>query len=244
MYYFLRDFIARVTTYPDRYAKAPGRRVHPKAVMMALRKNRVPLSGIHNGLLVAAGLGGAILLAVRFMTIHSFGGAVLYGTTWVIFLHLCVGVYVLGRHLRAQSQIQKKLDFLAFLFLLGLILSFSSPALWCAFSGAMVALSVAKYLVYEEEGSDAMLRQYAREKARWEAPMAVGLVVFSIVLANLPESHLISRLLQMSILLGATAFAVWMIAIKQVYRQVADRSREIETAPSCAQDESVPKKRE
>jgi len=173
---------------------------------------------------VAAGVGGAVLLVVLWGQIEDFGSAAIYTATWITFLHVCVGEYVLVRYLDARSSLQNVLDLLAAIFLFAGVLSFTSPALWCAFFGGVFALAVTKYLIVERGAVDVDLKRYVREKIRWESPSVVILALVAVVLDQVSPRSSAAHLLQLGILIGTAAFAVWMIGVRHAYRRVTARA--------------------
>lgn len=170
---------------------------------------------------IAGAVGEGILLLSLYARIHNFGSAALYTATWVTFLHICIGEYVFVRHLHARSHIHNALDLLAAIFLTAAILSFPSPALWCAFFSALFAIAVAKYMLVERNTQIEAVLQYTREKIRWELPVVVGLALLAVILDQLPPQASQFHLLQILILFATVAFAIWMIAIRHIYRRVS-----------------------
>lgn len=193
---------------------------------------------VPNGLRIASGIAAGVFLVLLYGRITDFGSASLYAATWVTYLHVCIGEYVLVRYLHARSPIQNALDLLAGVFLVAGTLSFTSPALWCAFFGGLFALAVTKYLLVARETSDPDVKRYAREKVRWETPAVVGLAVLAVVLDSLSTKSTAAPLLQIVILVATTAFAIWMIGIRHAYRHVArSRTTAGDSKPTITEDE-------
>ena len=191
-----------------------------------------------NVLRIAGGVGGVILLVLQHGRISGFGSAAIYAASWITFLHICIGEYVLVRYLDARSTVQDALDLLAAVFLVAGILSFTSPALWCAFFGGVFALAVTKYLLVARKTGDADVRRYAREKVVWETPAVVALAVLAVVIDKLPPRGTAAYLLQLIILCGTAGFAVWMIGIRHAYRRVVRRqAAATDSEPTIMADE-------
>lgn len=182
-----------------------------------------------NILRFALAAGCAALLFILHGKIVDFGSAAVYAASWVTFLHLCVGEYVLVRYLHARSAIQNALDLFASAFLVAGILSFSSPELWCSFFGGLFAIAVIKYMLIIHRTRDPVLKKYAREKVQWEMPAVFGLVVLAVILDALPPASPASHLLQLGIFIATTAFAIWIIAIRHSYRQTIKRAKSSES---------------
>ena len=196
------------------------------------------LTWVPNGLRMAGGMGGTILLILLHRQISGFGSAAIYSATWITFLHICIGEYVLIRYLHARSVVQTALDLLAAVFLLAGIVSFTSPSLWCAFFGGVFALAVTKYLLVARKTGDADVRRYAREKVVWETPAVVALAVLAVVIDKLPPRGTAAYLLQLIILCGTAGFAVWMIGIRHAYRRVVRRqAAATDSEPTIMADE-------
>ena len=174
-------------------------------------------------LLLVAGIGIAALLVFMYPRIETFGDAAMYAASWVTFLHVCVGEFVLVRYLHARAGIQIGIDALAFVFLAAGCASFTSTALWCALFGAVLALAVIKYMLVEGSVDVTELRQYAREKVRWESPAVIGLTVIAVAVDRLPPRSAAERILEIGILCATTGFAVWMIGFRHAYRRVKQR---------------------
>lgn len=186
-----------------------------------------------NGLRMATGIAACVLMVSLYGRISDLGNASIYAASWVTFLHVCVGEYVLVRYLHARSHVQNVLDLLAAVFLVAGILSFASPSLWCAFFGGLFALAVTKYLLVVRSTRDPALKRYAREKVHWESPAVVGLALLAVVLDQLPPKGTAAHALQVGILCATAGFAIWMIAIRHAYRRIA-RHTETATDPESA----------
>jgi len=178
-----------------------------------------------NGLRIGAGVFLAILLLTLYVRIETLGHAAIYAATWVTFIHLCIGEYVLVRYCHAQTGMQNSLDLLGFVFLVCGSLAFVSPALWCAFFGGLFALAVVKYMVVQRTTSEEFLKKYAREKALLESPAVIGLAILALVLDYLPPRSVSARIVELGILTITTAFAIWMIAIRHAYRKISGTVR-------------------
>ena len=175
---------------------------------------------ISNGLRIAGGAGCALLLIALAPRITATGHALLYVASWITFLHLCIGVFIFVRHLHAYQKAQQVLDLLAAAFLIGGLLSFTRPALWCSFFAALVALAVLKYTLLYPAQTDPVLKKYVRDKIMLEGPAAILLALAAAILAfgDLPAWLRLG--IQAVILAGTTTFAVWMIFIRRCYRQL------------------------
>ncbi len=172
------------------------------------------------GFRILVGITVSMLLIVKGLHIDSIGASAMYIATWVTFLHLCIGEYVLIRYLHAQSTIQNYIDLLAGLFLIVGVFSITAPALWCAFFAALFSLAVTKYLVIERETTSSKLRKYACDKVRWETPAVIGLIICAVLLHQQPPHTTGAILIQLIILTATTLFAVWMIGIRHAYRRI------------------------
>jgi hypothetical protein len=169
---------------------------------------------------ITGAVAGMILLVLLYPRIDNFGSAALYTATWVTFLHVCIGEYVFVRYLQARSHIHNVLDFLATIFITGGMLSFTSPALWCAFFSGLFALAVAKYALIERNCHSEHILRYTQEKIRWELPVVIGLAVLSVILDQLPTHAFPSHIMQILILFTSVGFAIWMILIRHIYQRV------------------------
>ncbi len=162
-----------------------------------------------------------ILLAALALEVSGTGGWLLYAATWAIVLHVLLGVYVFVMHLHALSRPQWALDGFAFLFLLGAVLSSGNTALWCAFFAGVFALAIVKYLLVAETESSEILQSYAREKIRLETPAVIGFALMAMAAGRLPSESMAVRIMQIAILSCSILFAVYMVGIRRIYREVA-----------------------
>lgn len=172
------------------------------------------------------------VLVLQWGRVDQMGAAVMYTASWVVLLHVLIGEYVFVRHLHAVSRNQQVLDGFAGLLLLGSLLSFTQPALWCAFLAGAFGLAIAKYLLIERHLDIPALRRYVREKLWLESPSVCLLSGLAVLMNELPTDSLFLRILELLILIAATLFAVWMIGIRHLYRTVAKVSHRRHPQPS------------
>jgi hypothetical protein len=161
------------------------------------------------------------VLGVQFPQVERFGSAVMYAATWIILLHVMVGEYIFIRYLHAVSRVHQLLDAFAALLLLGGVLAFRQAAVWCAFLAGAFALAIVKYLLVEQHIEHPILQRYTREKIAWESPAVCLFSALAVLIDRLPSEGVAIRLIELLILSLAALFAIWMIGIRHLYRQVA-----------------------
>ncbi len=174
---------------------------------------------ISNGLRIVAGVICALLLIMRTPHIETFGHMLLYLASWITFLHLSIGVYVLVRYLHAHARSQQILDGIAALLLAGGLLTFTQPVLWTSCFAALVITAVLKYALLYSSCKRPVHRQYIREKLLLETPGGILLALAAGIFGFGDLPHWLQLGLQATILAGTTAFAVWMIFIRCAYRK-------------------------
>lgn len=205
--------VARARAAAGKVARSPPRkRVCGCSVMRCMNDSRPVRKLCRSSRRTHSGL---VLLVVLHGRIADFGSAAIYAASWITFLHVCLGEFILVRYLDARSTVQNALDLLAAVFLAAGIVCFMSPALWCAFFGAVFAMAVTKYLLVGRDTDRAEVRRYVREKVFLETPAVVGLAALAVVIDRLPPRSAATYLLQLAILIATTAFAVWMVAVRQ-----------------------------
>ncbi|MFU8780828.1 MAG: hypothetical protein ACNA71_07355 [Kiritimatiellia bacterium] len=172
---------------------------------------------IANGLRIAGGAGCTLLLLWVAPRITSPGHALLYLASWVTFLHLSIGVFIFVRHLHAYQKAQQVLDLIAAACLIGGLLSFARPTLWCSFFAALVAVAVLKYTLLYPTQTNPVLKKYVRAKILLEGPAAILLALAAAIFAFGDLPVWVRLGIQAVILAGTTTFAVWMIFIRRSY---------------------------
>lgn len=175
---------------------------------------------------LAAGATTGVFLVAQAGRIGRFGTALIYAASWIILLHVMVGEYILVRHLHANSKNQRALDTLAFILFLGGILAFTSAPLWCAFMAGVFALAIVKYVLVEQQTPQPALRQYAREKIRWEAPSVLLFAALAVFMDLRAPREGKLPVAEVAILAASILFAVWMVAVRHIYRRVIRAGRE------------------
>lgn len=180
---------------------------------------------VSNGLRIAAGVMAMGLLAGMAPHVQTFAHAVLYVATWVTLLHIILGVYVLTRCLHAYGRIQQGLDVVAGLLLMGTVMSFNHPVFWCSFLAGVVGIAVLKYAWLLPVLQDRTYKRYVREKILLEGPAAgmLGLAAAILTWGDVPSW--ISLGIQLFLLAGTTAFAVWMVGVRKRYRALRRYAR-------------------
>ena len=161
------------------------------------------------------------ILLVRATRIATLGHALLYAASWVTFLHICCGVYVFVRHLRAYSHAQQMLDAVAAGLLAANVFFFTRPAIWSACLAAFTVVAITKYALLYPRAQDTSHRRYIRSKILLETPGAIllGLTAGILFLGDLPVWLALG--LQAALLATTTTFAIWMIFIRRAYRKSA-----------------------
>jgi hypothetical protein len=175
---------------------------------------------------LAGGAAVAVLLALQAGRIERFGSALIYAANWIILLHVMVGEYVLVRYLHANSRCQRALDGLACILFFGGILSFTSASLWCAYMAGVFALAIIKYVLVEQQTEQPALRQYAREKIRWEAPSVLLFAALSVYMDMRAPREGALPVIELAILGASVSFALWMIAVRLLYHRVIRAAKE------------------
>lgn len=174
--------------------------------------------------LITAIAGMAILIAL-YPRIRNLGNAALYTATWVTFLHVCIGEYVFVKHLNARSYTHNLLDIIAAVFLFGAILSLPSPALWCSFFSAFFAIAIVKYMLIKRHTQLNPILSYTREKIRLELPVVIGMSILAVILGKISSDSTLVVIMQIMILLSTIGFAIWMINIRHIYRDLINNLR-------------------
>ena len=174
---------------------------------------------LSNGLRILAALSCVTILIARAPHIATLGHTLLYAASWVTLVHICFGVYVFTRYLRAYSHTQQVLDSIAAALLASGLFLFTRPAIWSACLAAFTAMAVIKYVLLYSNTKEPALRHYIRDKILLETPGAilVGLAAGIFAFGDLPHWLLLG--LQTALLAGTTTFAIWMIFIRRAYHK-------------------------
>ena len=174
---------------------------------------------LSNSLRLLAALACIIILVARAPYIEKLGHTLLYAASWITFIHICFGVYVFTRFLRAYSHTQQVLDVIAASLLTVCLFFFTRPAIWAACLAAFTAIAIIKYIFLYTRRKDAILRRYIRSKILLETPAAilVGLAAGIFAFGDLPNWLTLG--LQTTLLAGTSLFAAWMIFIRRAYHK-------------------------
>ena len=174
---------------------------------------------LSNSLRMLAGVACVIILIARAPAIETLGNTLLYAASWITFIHICFGVYVFARYLKAYSHEQHVLDAIAAALLAGCLFFFTHPTLWSACLAAFTGIAVIKYALLLPRKNNATLRRYIRDKILLETPGAilVGLTAGIFAFGDLPNWLKLG--LQTALLAGTATFAAWMIFIRRAYQK-------------------------
>jgi hypothetical protein len=163
-----------------------------------------------------------VLLGVRVVEIQNMADLVMYAASWITILHVCAGAFIFVR-LGAASFLHYPLEVVGLICLFAMAWFFTNPAWWCFLLAILMAVALVKYVLLYHADARSAVRIYAREKILSESPAIPIMTVLAVLFHRADPDSPSTLYMSLFVLLITTAFAFWLVVVRDIYRNLLRR---------------------